>query len=162
MRRRSMTRSVTRANSVVFCDGLQIARRERRAPGVAASDEDRARRRRARGMWAASRLSSRLRARSSHGVAPAVVDSSFQQFIGSPVEIRARELRAAQRPGDPHVQVAADESGEHHHDHRPVRGGRTMPLNLNEVWKVTSTGPTMPQNRCTSSQVFMLPASSPT
>ena len=32
-----------------------------------------------------------------------------------------------------------------------------MPLNLNEVWKVMSAGPRMPQNRCTSSQVFMLP-----
>ncbi|PYR16667.1 MAG: hypothetical protein DMF94_27140 [Acidobacteria bacterium] len=35
----------------------------------------------------------------------------------------------------------------------------TMPLNLNAVWNVTSTGPKMPQNTWTSSQVLRLPAS---
>ncbi len=32
-----------------------------------------------------------------------------------------------------------------------------MPLNLNDVCRVTSTGPTMPANKCTSSQVFAVP-----
>ena len=64
-----------------------------------------------------------------------------------------QEVLDSVSPGQQVVKIVNDVMIE------ALGGEGAVPLNLNAVWNVTSTGPKMPQNTWTSSQVLMLPAS---